>query len=129
MDAITIGNDVWVGEDVTCKPGITIGDGAVVASGAIVTKDVPPFAIVGGVPAKILDYRFRRPIIDELLTLNWWDYCYWTFDGVRAGDGIEYFIDRIQVLKAKNQLKRVDELPVVTAKDIQNYIQEKGVFL
>lgn len=123
IDGITIGHDVWIGEDVTCKPEVTIGHGAVVATGSIVTKDVPPYAVVGGAPAKILYYRFRQPIIDELLKLNWWDYCYWTFDGVRAGDGIEYFIDRIQVLKAKNLLKKIDELPVITAKDIQKYTQ------
>jgi acetyltransferase-like isoleucine patch superfamily enzyme len=70
----TIGNDVWIGEDVKIKPGVTIGDGAIVGCNAVVTHDVPPYAIVAGVPAKIIKYRFEEEIIKELLELKWWDY-------------------------------------------------------
>ncbi|MGX1017698.1 virginiamycin A acetyltransferase [Pseudomonas sp. Y3 TE3536] len=69
-----IGNDVWIGRDVTLRMGITIGDGAVIAAGALVTKDVPPYAVVGGNPAKVLKYRFSEEIIAELLRLQWWNY-------------------------------------------------------
>jgi acetyltransferase-like isoleucine patch superfamily enzyme len=68
-----IGNDVWIGAKAIIKTGLCIGDGAVIASGAVVTKDIPPYAIVGGVPAKILKYRFTDPIIKELLDIKWWD--------------------------------------------------------
>ena len=68
-----IGNDVWIGEDVKIIGGVTIGDGAIVATGATVTKDVPPYAIVGGVPAKVIRYRFDMPTIDFLLKDKWWD--------------------------------------------------------
>ncbi len=68
-----IGNDVWIGSLVIIKRGVTIGDGAVVAGGAVVTKDVPPYAIVGGIPAKIIKYRFDKETIKQLLKLKWWE--------------------------------------------------------
>jgi acetyltransferase-like isoleucine patch superfamily enzyme len=70
---VDIGNDVWIGANALVIDGISIGDGAIVAAGAMVTKNVPPYAIVGGVPAKIIKYRFERNIIDELLASKWWD--------------------------------------------------------
>jgi acetyltransferase-like isoleucine patch superfamily enzyme len=70
----TIGNDVWIGARAYLKDGISIGDGAIIAAGAIVTKDVPPYAIVGGVPAKILKYRFSAPTIKSLLSMEWWNW-------------------------------------------------------
>lgn len=71
---VVIGNDVWIGAKATIMPGITIGDGAVVGSNAVVTRDVPPYAIVVGVPAKIIKYRFDEETIKDLLELKWWDY-------------------------------------------------------
>lgn len=70
---VVVGNDVWVGSYVRILEGITIGDGAIVAGGALVTKDVPPYAIVGGVPAKIIKYRFSEEQISYLLNFRWWD--------------------------------------------------------
>lgn len=71
--AVHIGNDVWIGDNALIMSGITIGDGAVVAAGAVVTKDVPPYAIVGGVPAKLIRYRFEPEQIEQLLRVRWWD--------------------------------------------------------
>lgn len=72
--AIEIGNDVWIGERVFLVGGIHIGDGAVVLAGAVVTKDVPAYSIVGGVPAKILKYRYDELTIQWLLQAKWWDH-------------------------------------------------------
>lgn len=70
---IIIGNDVWLGANVIVVDGVKIGDGAIVAAGSVVTKDIPPYAIVGGVPAKIIKYRFEKEEIKKLLQLKWWD--------------------------------------------------------
>lgn len=69
---IYIGNDVWVGMRVMIMGGVTIGNGAAVAAGAVVTKDVPPYAIVGGVPAKVIKYRFSEDVIAKLEASKWW---------------------------------------------------------
>ncbi len=69
-----VGNDVWIGYGATIMPGITIGDGAVVATKSVVTKDVAPYAIVGGNPAKEIRKRFADQEIDELLKLAWWNW-------------------------------------------------------
>lgn len=67
-----IGNDVWIGQNVSLNRGVTIGDGAVVAGFSVVTKDVPPYSIVGGNPAKIIRMRFPNEVVDSLLETAWW---------------------------------------------------------
>ena len=69
----TVGNDVWIGRNVIIKEGVTIGHGSVIGMGSIVTKDVMPYAIVGGNPAKLIRMRFDGIIIDELIKSEWWD--------------------------------------------------------
>ena len=68
-----VGNDVWIGKRVIIKAGIKIGDGAVIGAGSVVTKDVPPYAVVAGVPAKVIKYRFDEKTISDLLESEWWD--------------------------------------------------------
>lgn len=68
-----IGNDVWIGANAVIQSGVRIGDGAIIGSGAVVTRDVPPYAIVGGVPARIIQYRFDSSTIQKLLKLQWWN--------------------------------------------------------
>lgn len=67
---IIVQDDVWIGYGATILSGVTIGQGAVIAAGAVVTKDVPPYAIVGGVPSKVIKYRFSQPIIDKLMKID-----------------------------------------------------------
>lgn len=71
---VFIGNDVWIGDHAIVMGGVKIGDGAVVAAGAVVTKDVPPYAIVGGVPARVIKFRFSDATICALQDLAWWRY-------------------------------------------------------
>ena len=71
---IIIGNDVWIGYEAVILSGITIGDGAIIGTRAVVTKDIPPYTIVGGVPAKPIRKRFDDVTIARLLELKWWDW-------------------------------------------------------
>lgn len=70
---IKIGHDVWIGSNVTIMGGVKIGDGAIIGTGAIVTKDIPPYAVAVGVPAKVIKYRFNEKIISQLLDIEWWN--------------------------------------------------------
>lgn len=71
--SVEIGSDVWIGARATIKGGIKIGHGAVIGTGAVVTKDVPPYAVIGGVPGKILRFRFDEAVIEKLLASKWWE--------------------------------------------------------
>ena len=73
FENITIGNDVWIGSNVIVVDGVNIGNGVIVAAGSVVTKDIPPYAIVGGVPAKMIRYRFEEEEIEKLLEMKWWE--------------------------------------------------------
>lgn len=77
---VIIGNDVWIGSHATILSGVTIGDGAIIGAYSLVTKSVPPYAIMGGNPAKIIRYRFDPSIIQLLLKIKWWD---WTIEKIK----------------------------------------------
>lgn len=81
---ITVGSDVWAGRDVLIMGGVTVGHGAVIAARAVVTRDVAPFEIVGGVPARHIRWRFSQEIREGLLAIAWWD---WPLDKVLAHRG------------------------------------------
>lgn len=90
----TIGHDVWIGQDALIKQGINIGTGAVVGMGSVVTKDVPPYAIFGGNPAKLIKYRFDADLIAKLLDSKWWE-----FDDEKLTDMAKFFKDPELFLK------------------------------
>ena len=77
---IVIGSDVWIGYEAVIMAGVHIGDGAIVGTRAVVTKDVPPYTIVGGIPAKEIRKRFSSDIIEQMQTLKWWN---WSVDKIR----------------------------------------------
>ena len=82
-----IGHDVWIGANALILPEVTIGDGAVIAAGAVVTRDVPPYAIVGGVPARVIRYRFSPEMIDAFLEIKWWD---WPLEKIKENFDLFY---------------------------------------
>jgi acetyltransferase-like isoleucine patch superfamily enzyme len=84
FDKIQIGNDVWIGEGVFIRRGVEIGDGAVIGARSVVTRDVPPYAVVAGAPARLIRYRFEPDVIEALLRLQWWQY------GLSALDGVDF---------------------------------------
>lgn len=94
---IEVGNDVWIGAKSTIMSGIKISDGAIVAAGSTVTKDVPPYAIVAGNPAKVVKYRFTEEQIEKLTNIKWWD---WNEDKIKEvamelwSIGIDNFIKK-----------------------------------
>jgi len=97
MGKTIIGNDVWIGVNAIVKDNITIGDGAIIGAGAIVTKDVPPYAIVIGNPARILRYRFTDEQISFLLNFKWWDKNpSWLRDNFKLLHNIDEFISTLK---------------------------------
>ena len=100
---IVIGNDVWIGRNATIMSGVTIGDGAVIANNSHVVKNVEPYSLVGGNPAKFIKYRFTQEQIEKLLEIKWW---YWDdnkinkFTPLLCNNNIDEFIE--QALNEKN---------------------------
>ncbi len=99
---VRIGNDVWIGARATILSGVEIGDGAVVAAGAVVTKNIPPYAIVGGVPAKLIKYRFPEEVVNDLLKIKWWN---WSDANVKSNIEDFYLDVNKFIKKAKLHLK------------------------
>lgn len=85
-EPVVIGNDVWIGANVIILPGVKIGDGAILAAGAVITKDVGSYEIVGGIPAKIIKYRFSKDMIEKFLKIQWWN---WSIEEIE--NNIELF--------------------------------------
>lgn len=99
---VKIGNDVWIGVRTMVMGGVNIGDGAVIGAGSIVTKDIPPYAVVAGVPAKVIRYRFPQEQIDTLLAHPWWN-----LTDERLKERIELFQDSDNVDEKINELCHV----------------------
>lgn len=102
---LIIENDVWVGKDVLLKPGITLHNGCVIGKRSVVTKDVPPYAIVAGNPARIVRYRFCPSVIERLLKLQWWQYHFASFSGIDLDMNIEKYLDILESRIQKNEIQ------------------------
>jgi acetyltransferase-like isoleucine patch superfamily enzyme len=96
---VKIGNDVWIGSNVLIMGGVEIGDGAIVAAGSIVVKNVPPYAIMGGVPAKVIRYRFNEEQVKILSKIKWWYKSpNWLEENAELFTNIENFISTLNIL-------------------------------
>lgn len=118
----SIGNDVWIGTDVIITRGVTIGDGAIIAAGSVVTKDVKPYEIVGGVPAKHIKFRFDEKTIERLLQIRWWQFTNLSLKGLDFTN-VESCIEELEKRLAEGKMvERATEKVV-----IQNrmYVEEK----
>jgi acetyltransferase-like isoleucine patch superfamily enzyme len=100
---VTIGSDVWTGHNVNVMAGVNVGDGAVIAAGSVVTKDVPPYAIVAGVPASIKRFRFPDKTIERLLRVKWWYFELSQLSGLPFRD-IDRCLDMIEAIRAEAAL-------------------------
>lgn len=108
---VHIGHDVWIGDQAMIKRGVKVGHGTIIGARAVVTKDVPPYAIVGGVPAKVIRYRFTEEIIERLLASQWWRY---GPDVLQASDirDPERFLDRLLNQENRGEIKPLDLTPL-----------------
>ena len=90
---VIIGNDVWMGYNVCVKEGVTIGDGAIIGAKSLVTRDIPPYAVAVGTPAKVIKYRFTPEQIQKLLTIKWWDQdLAWIKENIHAFEDVDAFL-------------------------------------
>ena len=106
-----IGNDVWIADEAVIYGNVNIGNGAVIAGQSVVTKDVPPYAVVAGNPAKIVKYRFDEKIIGLLLELKWWDLDHEFICKELAPviDNLPEFIERLTKLECETRLEKIKE--------------------
>lgn len=93
---VEIGNDVWIGQGVFVKSGVKIGDGAIVAAHSVVVSDVPAYAIVAGVPAKIKKYRFDDEIVARMAKIRWWDYNIQSISSIVDFSNVAATLDKIE---------------------------------
>lgn len=121
--SVDIGHDVWIGSRAVIMGGVTIGTGAVIAANAVVTKDVPPYAIVGGVPAKVIKYRFEEATRERLLASEWWRYDLRTWDEDVNWSDIDGTLSKLELAVKEG---RITEFPApISWDDIVSFVKHE----
>ena len=102
----SVGSDVWIGDDAVIYAGVTVGDGAVICGQAVVTKDVPPYSIVGGNPARVIKLRFSQEIVDRMIQVRWFDlpHEFICENLAPVMDNVEEFLARAESFRKKEQV-------------------------
>jgi acetyltransferase-like isoleucine patch superfamily enzyme len=113
-----IGNDVWIGHAAFISPGVSIGDGAVIGAYAVVTKDVPPYAVVAGVPATVKKMRFSDAVIQRMLAVSWWKFAFWDLRGAATTNPVK-FLDTIEERIASGSLKEYEPKKISLTEIVQ----------
>ncbi len=119
IEPVTIGNDVWIGDGVFIKNGVTIGDGSIIGARAVVTKDVPPYAIVAGIPADIIGYRFDEMTIRVLLESKWWDLSEDTIRQIPFDD-IQKAVEFLVAIKKNSPTSEINEEAGIAPLNVSN---------
>ncbi len=125
--AITqVGNDVWIGRNAIIRQGIKVGDGAIIAAGSFVNQDVPDYSIIGGIPARLIRYRFDSEVIHSLKSLQWWNFKLHADKNLIDFSDVKKSIDLIRTLILKKQIEKFDPINyLVTLQDQKINILKK----
>lgn len=124
-----IGSDVWIGANAIILSGVTIGDGAIIAAGSVVSRDVPPYAIVGGVPARIIRFRFDERTIERLMSIRWWRFRLDDLYDIPFND-IQAALDELEKRLSAGKLRELTpKLYAVTSQDIVDLDDKKALAL
>jgi Acetyltransferase (isoleucine patch superfamily) len=121
---LVVGHDVWIGGQVLIRPGVTIGTGAVVAAGSVVVKDVPPYAIVGGNPARVIRYRFDEATVERLLRVAWWRFHVLDFSGLEMSDP-HAFLDGLEARIGEGTVREFTPEPIDLGANIRRIRREE----
>lgn len=122
-DKVTIGHDVWIGSRAVIMGGVTIGTGAVIAANAVVTKNVPPYAIVGGVPSKVIKYRFDEAMRERLLASEWWRYDLRTWDEDVNWSDIDGTLSKLELAAREGRIAEFP--PLVSWTEIVSFVKRE----
>lgn len=119
-----IGNNVWIGDNVTILTGVTIGDGAAIGTGSVVTRDIPPFAVAVGAPARVIKYRFSEKVINKLLDISWWHWNYETIQKNKSFFNISLNDKNIYELEEKLDLSGEKETTTLdfSQQDVKDFL-------